>query len=137
MAVKHLKPYTEKELRKKNPDIPIWKRREAWISPLAVLLVIGYAIFGIGYAILWVLRLLLLSWMRPFTDAKWLCKLGLHKWRFLNKNHEYTYHYCKACHQGLENRGDYASAGIPYPENGPVEPEEDIYAAFRRIMGTL
>lgn len=110
MAIKHLTGYSKEEIRDKiNPKVPIWKRKEAWRSPLAFIFIIGYVIYGIGYAIFWLLRFILFSWMRPLTKSTWLCKIGLHRWRFLRSNIDYTFWYCESCFQGVDSEEELVS----------------------------
>jgi hypothetical protein len=76
-------------------DIPIWKRPEAWQSPVAVFLVIGYGLFIIVYVILWILKWALFSWIRPFSNSKLFCKIGFHKYREMG----YSNKKCLICNK--------------------------------------
>lgn len=78
-------------------DVPIWKRREAWLSPLAVLLVLGFIIFGISYGLYWFVKWLLFSWLRPFSDSEFLCRHGFHKYRLTKISYPYNYYKCIVC----------------------------------------
>lgn len=100
MAIKHLEGRTIEEINKLNPDtVPFLKRPEVWSSPVVVPVVIGYGIYYIFYAIFWVFKWTFLSWLRPFTDARWLCKIGLHKQRTLKVDRNGNEHYyCRVCH---------------------------------------
>ena len=103
MAIKHLKPYTNKELKKLNPDIKFWKRREVLASPLIILVVFGFVIYYIGYGFGWVFKWTFLSWLAPFFDWPWLCEIGLHKYRFKKEENgtwssdTYKIYECKIC----------------------------------------
>ena len=74
----------------KPKDVPFYKRREAWHSPLAVLLIIGYAIYYVAWTTLFVLKWIFISPIRPFTDSKKLCKIGLHKYRKVTDVHGWS-----------------------------------------------
>jgi uncharacterized membrane protein len=84
MSIKHLKPRTIEELE----TYPFWKRSEAWKSPLAILLVIGYVIYGFFYGIIWVLKWLIFSWMRPFSDSIFFCNISFHKYREIKPHYK-------------------------------------------------
>lgn len=98
--IKHLKGFTEKELKKLNPDIPIWKRREVLLSPLVIPIGVGYMIYFIFYAINWIIKWSLLSWIAPFIDWRYFCNIGFHKYRAKYPGSE-TYK-CKICNKELE-----------------------------------
>lgn len=85
-------------------DVPIWERRSAWRSPIALLLILGYIIFGISYGLFWFIKWLLFSWIRPFSDSEWLCKQGFHKYGFVNSSHLSCYknYKCRVCHKEKE-----------------------------------
>lgn len=118
MAVKHLPGYSKEEIRDKmSIEIPIWQRKEAWKSPLALIFIAGYIIYGIGYAIFWILRFILISWMRPLTKSTWLCKLGLHRWRYLRRSQEYTYYYCECCFKGAEDADELSKCLLRQTES--------------------
>lgn len=97
MAIKHLPGFTDKEIKKKNPDVPIWKRREVLLSPLVIFVGLGYGLFGITVAIIWILKWILFSWMAPFVEWKWLCKIGLHKYRLQSNGMHGRLYKCKIC----------------------------------------
>jgi len=88
MAIKHLPGFTSEEIKKLNPDIPFYERREIWMSPLAIPLIIGFIIFitflGFSYAFKWIF----LSWIVPFVNWKWFCKIELHKYRKIEQKIE-------------------------------------------------
>ena len=105
-------PYIGKNSNDIKKDIPFWARKESWQSPLAIFLIAGFIIFGIFYAIFWILKWSLFSWMRPFSNSKFFCKMGFHKYRDdvelesklklkLPKNKtiisEYSYYICHVC----------------------------------------
>jgi len=101
MAIKHLPGFTPKELKKLNPDIPIYERREAWLSPLAIPMAIGGAILFICYGVFFIFKWIFLSWMVTFIDWKWFCKIDFHKYRktvdssgWVSNKNKYE---CKVC----------------------------------------
>lgn len=106
MAIKHLPGFTPKELRKKNPDIPIWKRREILFSPLVILVGIGYAIFGIGYGIFFAIKWLIFSWVAPFFNWEFFCKIGFHKYRKKGRGYTSTEYICKICKKEMAISND-------------------------------
>jgi len=95
------KPFIGKDSNDIKEDIPFYERREYWRSPLAILLIVGYIIFGILYALSWILKWVLFSWMRPFSNSKLFCQMGFHKYRDdkgANKEDDYSSHYiCRIC----------------------------------------
>lgn len=98
--IKHMPGYTSKEMRKLNPDIPIWKRREALLSPLIIPIGIGYIIFAILYGIYWLIKWTLLSWISPFIYSPLLCKMGFHKYRAKHPGSDY--YECRICQKEIE-----------------------------------
>ena len=62
-------------------SVPFYKRSEYWQSPLAIFLIIGFIIFGIVFTLYWVVKWLLFSWMRPFSNSSFFCQSGFHKYR--------------------------------------------------------
>lgn len=99
MAIKHLSGRTFKEIFGNADDLPIWKRKEAWASPLAIILVIGYAAYGILFGVWWIIKWILFSWMRPFSNSRFLCKIGFHAYRKVAEDYETTTYLCKICNK--------------------------------------
>lgn len=60
---------------------PIWKCRELWVSPFVVFLIIGYILFAIAYGLIWLVKWIIFSPIRPFTNSKWFCEQGFHRYR--------------------------------------------------------
>lgn len=94
MAIKHLEGRDLSEIF--TPDVPIWKRREVLYSPLVILVGLGFICFGLYHAIIWILKWPLFSCIRPFTNSKWFCKQGLHKYRYISGT-TYKIYICKIC----------------------------------------
>ena len=124
MAIKHLSGYSKKELKKLNPDIPVWKRKELIQSPFIIFIGLGYVFAGIFFAVFMIIRFLFLSPIRGFTDAKWLCKLGVHKMRKYDHNSE----CCKICFYGATSERQLRNAkekfGVFTPETNEEMEEE-------------
>lgn len=99
MAIKHLPGFTPKELKKLNPDIPIYERREAWLSPLCIPLGIGAAIYCVFYGLFFIFKWLFLSWIVVFIDNKWFCSINLHKYRKISESTYRTEYKCKICNK--------------------------------------
>ena len=106
MAIKHLKPKTFKEMEVVIPRVPFWKKTEYWRSPLAIFLIIGFLIYGILYALFYILKWALFSWIRPFTDSPLLCKIGFHKYRKLGEDNSYINFLCEICNKSKREYDD-------------------------------
>lgn len=91
MAIKHLKWYSRSELKKINPDVPIWQRREILRSPLIILVMLGFMVYGILLLFKW----LVISWIYPFFNWTGFCKIGYHKYR--RKGNFGKEHICRVC----------------------------------------
>jgi hypothetical protein len=106
MAIKHLIGKTVEEMN--IPRVPFWKRTEYWRSPLALILILGFIIYGISYAIFLTLKWVLFSWLRPFSNSIFFCKIGFHKYRKLDTdgvdNHYCTNYICEIC---KKNKQEY------------------------------
>lgn len=74
-----------------NKDIKLWKRPEIWASSLAIFVIIGYFLFIIVFGLWWLLKWIIFSPIRPFTNSKFLCEQGFHKYRVDNAPKENAY----------------------------------------------
>jgi hypothetical protein len=83
------------EFKKLNPDVPIWKRREAFLGPWIIPICIGYIIYFILWSLFWLLKWCIFSWIVPFVHWPLLCKIGMHKYR---KDNQYSEDkICRVC----------------------------------------
>ena len=95
MAIKYLEGRNIKEIL--PPETPIWERREVWRSPLVIFVLIGYVIYGISYGIFWAFKWIFFSWISPFSNSLFFCKIGFHKWRYIGTDQSYETYVCKRC----------------------------------------
>lgn len=63
-------------------DGPLSKKSEWKNSPFVIFFIIGYFITFIFYALFWIIKWLIFSPIRPFTNSKWFCEQGFHKYRY-------------------------------------------------------
>ena len=100
MAIKHLTPKSMKELQR--IDVPIWKRRESWRSPLVIFILIGYGIYYTFFGIFWISKWIILSPIIPFVYSKKLCNIEMHKWRVTHAYSNSTQYECLVCQKKKE-----------------------------------
>ena len=91
-----MKDYTEEIQSTNEPDLPFYERTELWKSILVPLLIIGYIIAIVSYGFFWLFKWLLFSWMRPFSNSKFFCKQGFHKYRKTRED-EVNLYACYKC----------------------------------------
>jgi len=87
MAIKHLTPRTSQELTNMEK---FWERKEIWHSPFVIFLLIGYVIYYlylylVFFGIYWPIKWLIFSPIRPFSNSKFLCEQGFHKYRKISR----------------------------------------------------
>jgi hypothetical protein len=83
----------------KKEKIPFYKRHEWLNGPFVIIIGIGYILFAIVFIIIWLLKWIILSTIRPFINSTWFCKQGFHKYRKIGtrpSGYEITYN-CKVC----------------------------------------
>lgn len=79
-------------------DPPFGEKSEWTNSPYLIFLFIFYLIVCVLYGLFWVVRWILLSPIRPFTNSKWFCKQGFHKYR-RQEGADYDYFKCIVCNK--------------------------------------
>jgi hypothetical protein len=91
-------------------DIPFWKWRELWISPIILFLIIGYIAFAITFLFVWLIKWILFSPIRPFTKSVWLCEQGFHRYRKDRCAHvgPYFYKHITKCNVCGKEKAEYS-----------------------------
>jgi len=89
--------------KNKNKDIPFYERGEYIRSPFVIFIFLGYTVYGILYGLIyvfkWAFKWLIFSWIRPFSNSEFFCKMGFHKYRKYMIQEYYPAYKCVICHK--------------------------------------